>query len=124
MQNRQDSNEILKTPDAADITQPGRAYLQVGNNEIYELFQSAYSGATYSVKRDNTDEEDNTMYLLNSYGQLETISKDLSGLEHKNIEEQEQQTELEAIIDYLQEVNNRLDIKAVARPWLPPLPKK
>ncbi|MCY1581240.1 type VII secretion protein EssC [Staphylococcus pettenkoferi] len=124
VQNRQDSNEILKTPDAADITQPGRAYLQVGNNEIYELFQSAYSGATYSVKRDNTDEEDNTMYLLNSYGQLETISKDLSGLEHKNIEEQEQQTELEAIIDYLQEVNNRLDIKAVARPWLPPLPKK
>ena len=43
-----DSNEIIKTPDAASITQPGRAYLQVGNNEIYELFQSAWSGARYA----------------------------------------------------------------------------
>ena len=25
----------------------GRGYLQVGNNEVYELFQSAWSGATY-----------------------------------------------------------------------------
>ena len=24
------------TPDAAEITQTGRAYLQVGNNEVYE----------------------------------------------------------------------------------------
>jgi len=37
VQDASDSNEILKTPDAASITQPGRAYLQVGNNEIYEL---------------------------------------------------------------------------------------
>ncbi len=29
--------------------EPGRAYLQVGNNEIFELFQSAYSGAPASA---------------------------------------------------------------------------
>lgn len=33
--------EMLHTPDAVEITQAGRAYLQVGNNEVYELFQSA-----------------------------------------------------------------------------------
>ncbi|GBG94781.1 hypothetical protein LFYK43_12400 [Ligilactobacillus salitolerans] len=49
-----DSNEIIKTPDAATITQPGRAYLQVGNNEIYELFQSAWSGADYVPNRTKT----------------------------------------------------------------------
>ncbi len=38
----EDSNEVLKTPLAAEIKEPGRAYLQVGNNEIFELFQSAY----------------------------------------------------------------------------------
>ena len=43
-----DSREVIKTPDAAEITQTGRAYLQVGNNEIYELFQSAWSGADYN----------------------------------------------------------------------------
>lgn len=42
-----DSKEVIKTPDAASITLPGRGYLQVGNNEIYELFQTAYSGAKY-----------------------------------------------------------------------------
>src|SRR5699024_6096891 len=45
VQSHSDSKEVLKTPDAAEITLPGRSYLQVGNNEIYELFQSAWSGA-------------------------------------------------------------------------------
>ena len=45
---RGDSMEMLHTPDAAEITQTGRAYLQVGNNEVYELFQSAWSGASGS----------------------------------------------------------------------------
>jgi len=40
----QDSNEVIKSPLAAEIREPGRAYLRVGNNEIFELFQSAYSG--------------------------------------------------------------------------------
>lgn len=47
VQNTSDSNEILKHRIFAEITLPGRAYLQVGNNEIYELFQSAWSGADY-----------------------------------------------------------------------------
>lgn len=47
VQDRQDSNDMLKKPDAAFITQTGRGYMQVGNDEIYELFQSAYSGADY-----------------------------------------------------------------------------
>lgn len=42
-----DSNDMLHKPDAAFITQAGRCYLQVGNDEIYELFQSGWSGATY-----------------------------------------------------------------------------
>ncbi len=46
VQNKEDSNEVLKSPLAAEIREPGRAYLQVGNNEIFQLFQSAYSGAT------------------------------------------------------------------------------
>ena len=54
MQNKEDSNEVIKTPLAAEIKEPGRAYLQVGNNEIFELFQSAYSGADAE-----TDEVDN-----------------------------------------------------------------
>lgn len=121
MQDRQDSNEILKTPDAADITLPGRAYLQVGNNEIYELFQSAWSGATYDVAGDNYEVEDKTIYMINDYGQFEAINRDLSGLE--NEEPQESQTELEAVIHHIQDVTQQLAIDDLKRPWLPPLPE-
>ncbi len=47
VQDRKDSNEMLHKPDAAYITQAGRCYLQVGNDELYELFQSGWSGAVY-----------------------------------------------------------------------------
>jgi S-DNA-T family DNA segregation ATPase FtsK/SpoIIIE len=47
VQDRQDSNDMLHKPDAAYITQAGRCYLQVGNDEVYELFQSGWSGAPY-----------------------------------------------------------------------------
>ncbi len=47
VQDKQDSNDMLHKPDAAYITQAGRCYLQVGNDEVYELFQSGYSGAAY-----------------------------------------------------------------------------
>ena len=47
VQDQQDSKDMLHRPDAAYITQAGRCYLQVGNDEIFELFQSGWSGADY-----------------------------------------------------------------------------
>ena len=74
VQNEGDSKEMLKTPDAANITQAGRAYLQVGNNEIYELFQSAWSGASYSSGQTAEEKEDDRVYLVNALGQGESVS--------------------------------------------------
>ncbi len=45
VQDRQDSNDIIHRTDAAYITQAGRCYMQVGNDEIFDLFQSGWSGA-------------------------------------------------------------------------------
>ncbi len=50
VQDEADSKDVIKRPDAAMIKEPGRAYIQVGNDEIFELFQSAYSGADYDPK--------------------------------------------------------------------------
>jgi len=47
VQDRQDSMDMLHKPDAAYLTQAGRGYLQVGNDELYEQFQSGWSGAIY-----------------------------------------------------------------------------
>lgn len=47
VQDRQDSIDMLHRTEAAYLTQAGRCYLQVGNDEIFELFQSGWSGAAY-----------------------------------------------------------------------------
>ncbi|UJS27267.1 type VII secretion protein EssC [Macrococcoides canis] len=120
VQNKQDSNEILKTPDAADITLPGRAYLQVGNNEIYELFQSAWSGANYAPD-DSSKTIDKTLYQINHYGQYENVTRDLSGLDEGKVVETK--TELEAVIDEVKRVKDALQVTKVKTPWLPPLKK-
>jgi len=59
VQTENDSNGVLKKPDAAYIKLPGRAYLQVGNDEIYEMFQSAYSGADYLPEKNRIKENKN-----------------------------------------------------------------
>ncbi|MCM1540547.1 MAG: type VII secretion protein EssC [Blautia sp.] len=64
VQDRQDSNDMLHKPDAAYITQAGRGYLQVGNDEVYELFQSGYSGATYEENGANVKTEIASMISL------------------------------------------------------------
>lgn len=49
VQDKQDSSEMLGRPEAAYLSQAGRCYLQVGNDEIFELFQSGWSGAVYDA---------------------------------------------------------------------------
>ncbi|MGG0396709.1 type VII secretion protein EssC [Bacillus toyonensis] len=122
VQNTSDSNEILKTPDAAEITLPGRAYLQVGNNEIYELFQSAWSGADYIENKEDKEHLDATIYAINDLGQYEILSEDLSGLGSSK-EVISVPSELEAVIDYIHDYAEVNEIEALARPWLPPLPE-
>lgn len=66
VQSREDSNEVLKSPLAAEIKEPGRAYLQVGNNEKFELFQSAYSGGP--EHQDDEDVHEYTIYQVENSG--------------------------------------------------------
>jgi len=115
-----DSNEILKTPDAARITQPGRAYLQVGNNEIYELFQSAWSGAPFSedvVKRGF----DRRVYLINRLGQGELLNEDLSEVDPH---EDSKLTQLDVMVNHIHDLYENLGAIKVEKPWLPPLGDK
>jgi len=120
VQNASDSTEILKTPDAAEITLPGRAYLQVGNNEIYELFQSAFSGADYTPDKNEQDLMDTTIYAINDLGQYEILSNDLSGLSSRK-EISKVPTELDAVVDYIDAFAKERGIVELPRPWLPPL---
>ncbi|ULT57356.1 type VII secretion protein EssC [Neobacillus drentensis] len=123
VQNASDSTEILKTPDAAEITLPGRAYLQVGNNEIYELFQSAWSGADYIPDKNEQDLMDTTIYAINDLGQYEILSNDLSGLSSRK-EISKVPTELDAVVNHIDAFAKESGIIELPRPWLPPLEER
>lgn len=121
VQDEADSREILKTGDAASITKPGRAYLQVGNNEIYELFQSAYSGGDYVESEKEREQIDNRVYVINELGQGELVNEDLSGL----LDEGDTlTTQLDAVVDYIRNTYDVMGLEAVRRPWLEPLSEK
>jgi len=119
VQDRQDSNDMLHKPDAAFLTQAGRCYLQVGNDEIYELFQSGYSGAIYE---EYTGKPVQTAALLTRTGKAELVGgrkqKKAHGSARGNVKEK---TQLDAVIEYLGHVVKENHYSKTERLWLPVL---
>lgn len=114
VQNQSDSNEVIKSPLAAEIREPGRAYLQVGNNEIFQLFQSAYSGAPVpNGAMGETKHFRISKVELN--GRREVI------YEQKPTQEKGGDTQLDAIVNYVEEYCKLKDIKRLPDICLPPL---
>lgn len=117
VQERQDSNEVIHSPLAAEIKEPGRAYLQVGNNERFELFQSAYSGAP-EVESEESGQEFK-IYQLSIAGQkkllYQTKTKEEGG--HRR-------SQLEALVEYIAEYSKTISLDALSPVFLPPLEEK
>ncbi|MGM9881847.1 MAG: type VII secretion protein EssC [Bacilli bacterium] len=68
VQEKEDSNEMLKRPDAASLKQVGRFYLQVGYNELFLLGQSAWCGAKYFPSDKVEKNVDKTIEFINNIG--------------------------------------------------------
>ena len=114
VQSQEDSNEVIKSPLAAEIKEPGRAYLQVGNNEIFELFQSAYSGAP--EKTDDSNVKEFTIYVLNESGRripVYTQKKQKCG--DGSI------TQLDAIVKYVHDYCDGINLEKLPDICLPSL---
>ncbi len=105
VQTKDDSMEMLKSPLAADIVLPGRAYFQVGNNEIFELFQSAYSG-TKVYSGENVNEKEFDIYSINDWGKRTKVYSS-----RKRVETEDAKTQLEVLIDYIYDYAIRNNIK-------------
>ena len=116
VQDKQDSMGMLKRPEAAYITGIGRAYLQIGNDEIFEMFQSGYAGAGY---------EPSDEMILSQHNEVSMISLDGNQLvkpQRKNNSNLESQ--LDACINYIKKVAKENGIKNTRQLWLPALKKK
>lgn len=74
VQDRSDSMEMLKKPDAASIKETGRFYLQVGYDDYFDIGQSGWSGAKY-IPTDNIIKkiDDSVNFVSNAGDTYKTI---------------------------------------------------
>ncbi|MBM6694902.1 type VII secretion protein EssC [Pseudoflavonifractor capillosus] len=114
VQSQEDSNEVIKSPLAAEIKEPGRAYLQVGNNEIFELFQSAYSGA--SEKTDDSKVKEFTIYSLTESGKKVPVFS-----QKKQKSGEGSATQLDAIVKYVSDYCKKISLRKLPEICLPSL---
>ena len=73
VQTAEDSNEMIKKPDAASIKETGRFYLQVGYDEIFIKAQSAYTGVKYvpyESAHSTTNNENNSVMFIDDLGNV------------------------------------------------------
>lgn len=93
VQDKSDSVDMIKCPDAASLHNVGRFYLQVGYNEFFALGQSAYAGVPYmntdQIKRKvdtNINFVNNVGYVIKSIDkEVETTNVKANGEELSNI---------------------------------------
>ena len=113
------SRAMINRPDAASIKQPGRAYVRVGTDEIFELVQTYWCGAPYNPGKENAGKRRNMVRLVKLDGRRIKPESEETTL-HLSSEK----TELEAISEHIAEVVSEHNISKMKCPWLPELPAK
>lgn len=108
---KQDSMDMLHRPEAAYLTGAGQCYLQVGNNELYELFQAGYSGAAY----DESGLLKEGVYMVSNTGKRFTVSSNKT---------EKYPAQMEVVIDYINKMAELLGSRAARPLWMPELPDR
>lgn len=122
VQDETDSKDVIKRPDAARIKEPGRAYIQVGNDEVFEMFQATWSGADYDPdgELEKNEKKVKRLFKIHLNGKAEQIYP----IDEDKIVNHELPSQLKAMVDYISSVAKKNKIQALKGPWLPPLPEK
>ncbi len=116
VQTPEDSNEVLKKDDASKIRETGRFYLQVGNDELFELGQSAWAGDKYYPTDHPVAKIDDSIDMISNDG---TIIKTINDDVKQNGENHGEQ--LSNIVKYLYDIAVSENIKFNSL-WLPNIP--
>lgn len=107
-----DSKDMLHHTDAAKIKNAGRAFVQIGEDDIYEQVQSFWSGAPYNPERVGSMSVDLPVSMVDITGrrlQYET---------YKSTEEQSSAKEIDVVVDYIRKVADENNIQDAVKVWL------
>lgn len=118
VQEKADSQDMIKCPDAAEISQTGRFYLQVGFNELFAMGQSAWCGAEYIPKDTIEKSVDSSIRVVDILGRtlLNVKSDNSKSIVGKKIKQ------VVAIVNYLSNLAKEENVSA-RKLWLPPISK-
>ena len=123
VQDAADSKEMIKRPDAARITQPGRGFIRVGEDVVFQEFQSFWSGADYSEdsssagKEEGSRPEPNPVSLVAmDGGRMRIVEEPITAKGEKD--------QLTAVREYLQKVAEENGVQKLPGPWLEDLPER
>lgn len=114
--NSTDSRDMLHHPDAAKITNPGRAFVQVGEDEVFEEIQSCWSGAPYNPYRDLTLQRSSTVSVVDLYGNRICYEPE------KTTGYRSEKTEIEAVVEYIDTFARKNQIDRARTIWTSKLP--
>lgn len=117
VQDKEDSVDVIKRPDAATLKTAGQFYLQVGNDEYFVLGQSGWAGASYYPSDFIEKKVDNSIQLISNIGT--TIKQADDTLQKVLIDKGEQLTN---IVKYLYLLGKQQGIENQSL-WLENIPE-
>lgn len=117
VQDRSDSMDMIKRPDAAELKNTGRFYLQVGYNELFAQGQSAWCGAEYTPQEEVEVVQDTSVQFIDNVGQpIITVKKEADKVKTNT-------KQIVSIVKYLSDLAKRENIMPKSL-WLDPLVNK
>lgn len=118
VQEKADSQDMIKCPDAAELSQTGRFYLQVGFNELFALGQSAWCGAEYVPTETVEKSVDASVRIVDNLGRVMMTVKP----EKKKTSTGKKIKQIVSVVKYLSDLASEEKIEV--RPlWMKPIPE-
>ena len=108
VQTTEDSNEMIRKPDAAYLKDSGRFYLQVGYDEVFIIGQAAFSGSTYISSDTIIQDYSKSIEYINNTGSIYKSSS----IDDGNIRINHDGDELKNVLDYIIKCSNELNYHA------------
>ncbi|WML60550.1 type VII secretion protein EssC [Neobacillus sp. PS2-9] len=119
VQEKADSMDVIKRPDAAELSVTGRFFVQVGFNELFDLGQSAWGGAPYYPSERVEKKIDDSVVVIDKQGRLLKEVK----INKRQMMVTNPQKQIDEINKYLSGIAKEENIRV--RPlWLEPIPQK
>lgn len=117
VQDKSDSMDMIKCPDAAELKNPGRFFLQVGYNELFAMGQASWAGAQYYPTEKRKKKIDQSISFIDSTGN--TI-KSLDS-ESKQVKVESKGEEITNIVNYIIKEAKEENI-SIDKLWLDKIP--